>query len=131
VNVDYLPVLCYINNETLSNLKISIMNKQEFLDKFTSIENKQRELRHQKRMLEEEYIKSNIEFKIGDKVVVTTPEGKAWNGDIFPEKQRFAFVNGFSQYNGGIEYKINKCKKDGTQSKHSDYLGHKETMKLA
>lgn len=79
-----------------------------------------------------DFIAANAVFKPGDKIKITTPPYKrSWDNSIVPETSRLAFVVKVkTNYYNDIDYVLSKCKKDGTQSLHTDYCGHSDILTL-
>lgn len=85
------------------------------------------------------YIENNRQFNIGDKIKITRPEHAAWSLGrkkqeetfMVAESHKFAFVVGFEiDYNNDLKYLLKACKKDGEQSKNSEYYGNSDILTL-
>lgn len=107
------------------------MNKEEYLEKRKIIKDNIYEQNNNLDLLEEQYIKDNVKFEIGEKVKIIDPEhDNTWNNKIVPESIEFGFVanNYIDYYSGNIKQNIEKCKKDGTRSKHALYLNYRQIV---
>jgi len=93
--------------------KKQLITKEEYLTKSTELRKRKLEIETELRELEENYIHSNLEYLMGDKL------------EIFRDgvtTGTFGFVRDMSTHNGDIIPRLYKCKKDGTPSKHEYYL---------
>jgi len=93
--------------------KKQLITKEEYLTKSTELRKRKLEIETELRELEENYINSNLEYLMGDKL------------EIFRDgvtTGTFGFVRDMSTHNGDIIPRLYKCKKDGTPSKHEYYL---------
>lgn len=97
------------------------MNKNEYLNLQNEISLKMAELRNESKRLDKEYLDSNLKLSIGDKVEVYYPERKHYN-EVIPAYTEIGYVSGKEvTYSGQASYSLNKCKKDGSQSRHNLY----------
>lgn len=96
------------------------MTKEEYLKEADEIEKGILGLRQRKEVLAAEFLKSNAEFKDGDKVLLTwTAYQHPFNKDkIIPEDKKEAFVKKVSIAGGNVRYTFWKVKRDGSKSQH-------------
>ena len=86
-----------------------------------TIHHTQTQLNEQKkelRSLQDKYIEENAEFKVGEKAWAVIDERIGFGGKLFEEERKPAFILGSFMIKKDIHYKLVKCKKDGTPSKH-------------
>lgn len=88
------------------------MNKNEYLNLKNEIDLKISEIRNESRKIDEEYINSNLELSVGNKVEITTPN-RVEIGIISSKKV---------SYSGNPFYKFLKVKKDGSASKQELHI---------
>lgn len=89
------------------------MDKQTYQLKLKEIRIKREELSNQERELVDQFLKSNAEFKVGDKVRVYYK----WGSDT-EQYRGDAFISGINDKyrEGTVRYDFKKIKKDGTMS---------------
>jgi hypothetical protein len=72
-----------------------------------------------KKDIKEKYIEANKKFEVGEKV------------KICGDNERFAFVSDIKiNFRGDVDYTLCKIKKDGTMSRHSDWVYIDEIKKI-
>lgn len=85
------------------------MEKEDYKEALELLNKNIEDLNNQKKQLKQAFIDENAEFKVGEKVLVIDST----------KTENAAFIKSVSiSYNGEIEYKFLKCKKDGTPSQH-------------
>ncbi len=100
------------------------MTKETYLDKLNYIQAQINELKKEQDNLDQEYIETNAEFKIGEKIEIISEKND--------DKPRFAFVSEIKidSWNLNFEYVLLKCKKDGTASQIRDYYFGSKLKKI-
>ena len=99
------------------------MKKEDYQKEKELIKNEITALQEKLKKTESAYIEANREFEIGEKVVVIYKKHKHHRYGEVPEESFPAFVIGHEiDYNNNVVPVLNKCKKDGTMSKHRYYL---------
>jgi hypothetical protein len=71
--------------------------------------------------LNKSYIKSNSEYKIGQKVIVVTPPYKVfWSNKLTEHKEDIVYVSGYNvTFFGHVQIELKKSKKNGEMSQHN------------
>lgn len=94
------------------------MNKSEYLKLDKEISDRIKSLGEKRQELKQKYLDANLKLPIGSKVEIIIPKRKIWD-TVYPARTELGFISGKSvSYNGIVEYKLSKCKKDGSQSSH-------------
>ena len=110
------------------------MNKKDYLK---NEEESQARLKYEKEWLASlraEYIASNSEYEIGERIKVITPSQKFYRFDSGAEgmtnrTKQFAYVDGYEiTWDGSVIPTLKKEKKDGTISKQSLYYSGKPSF---
>ena len=103
------------------------MDKKDYLQNKKEAEEKIQAEKEWLAEIKREYIESNAEYDVGERVKVVTPPHKYWTLGTRKEgmtehAERFAYVDGYEiTYKGDIKPTLKKEKKDGTVSKQRDY----------
>lgn len=106
------------------------MKKEQYQSEIKRLQDGIRAFQAAINLTNEQYIRENKRFNIGEKVKVIDPAYVRF-GKHFPENIRFAFVKGFQvSYFGEIETILFKCKKDGTPSRQRDYTSENKIHPL-
>lgn len=105
------------------------MKKEELENLLSDFDNEIRNLKSRKNKVISDYIEENSEFKLMDKVKVTTPESKDFFGRIIPEEIEIGFIVELTlSYSNRIEYKIKKQNKKGLVSNINIYINSKSII---
>lgn len=108
------------------------MTKEEFKTKKEIINSKIEELNNEMEKLKREYIESNVEYPIGSKICIITPEHEEvrlfGNETVsVAESRDYGYVMNYEiNYRNDIEPCLKKVMKDGTVSKTSLYINFKK-----
>ncbi len=103
------------------------MDKKDYLQNKKETEAKIQAEKEWLAELKREYIESNAEYEIGERVKVVTPPHKYYSlgggkEGVTEHKERFAYVDGYEiTYEGNVKPILKKEKKDGTLSKQKDH----------
>lgn len=97
------------------------MNKNEYLEMEKEIAGRIKSLGEKRQELKQTYLDANLKLPIGSKVEINIPERRTLDGQkiIAPSSSEIGFIASKEvSYSGNPFYRLRKCKKDGSPSKH-------------
>lgn len=113
------------------------MTKEEYIKQKEVLIMKIEQIKAQIKKLDKAYIEANKKFESMDIVEITTPKRKVTNiitgeKETLPDSKRMGIViENYIDWENNVVPFVKKMKKDGTMSKHKDYITSGEILKMS